>query len=318
MVAVAWRRHIRVRMSLRLNDPRLRRTVRLSGRPTVSSLLNLGNRVVEQLIMSFLPAGSITILSYGQRLISALGGGVFFRPVTVALMPRLAEAEHQGRRREVVDLVLRALRFVLAISMVLTAFTIALAEPVIRIVFHRGSFSPQATHLLALSLAIYGTSLVGSGVQRVLLAPFYARMDARVPLRNTFYGVLVDLALLGPCIAVFGDDRAQGVLGVAIAYSLTQYFIVWHAWHRLRLTVPLRLPMLIPSALKISTAALAAGLGMFGFVTLCHVSSVSDRSLLVILTLAASSIGAIIVAVVGALLAGSGWRTKLHDELSSG
>lgn len=318
VLGAAWRRHLRIGLSLRLRDPMLGQALRLSGRPTVSSLLNLGNRVAEQLLASFLPTGSITILSYGQRLISALGGGVFFRPVTVALMPRLAEAEHHERPDQVVDLLARGLRFVFAISMVLTAFTVALAEPIVKIVFHRGNFTPQAAHLLGLSLAVYGASLVGSGLQRVLLAPFYARMDARVPLRNTFYGVLVDLALLGPCIALYGDDSTRGVLGVAIAYSVTQYFIVAHAWFRLRRTVPLRLSALVPSVLKTTAAAAAGAAGMSLFVRLVDLASVTERSRLVILTLAAASIGAIIVAVVGVLLAGRGWRMKLHDELSAG
>lgn len=318
VLAAAWRRQIRIAVSLRLRDEGLARAVRLSGRPTVSSLLNLGNRVVEQLVASFLPTGSITILSYGQRLISALGGGVFFRPVTVALMPRLAEAEHRERTDEVVDLVARGLRFVFAISAVLTAFTVALAEPVVRVVFHRGNFTPEATHLLALSLAVYGVSLVGSGVQRVLLAPFYARMDARVPLRNTFYGVLVDLALLGPGIALFGRHSSRAILGVALAYSLTQYVIVAHAWLRLRRTAPLRLSALVRSVAKTTLTATAAAAGMVVFVRLCDLASVTERSRLVILTVAAASIGAIIVAVVGVLLAGRGWRMKLHDELSAG
>jgi putative peptidoglycan lipid II flippase len=318
VLGAAWRRQIRIALSARLRDERLAQAFRLSGRPTVSSLLNLGNRVVEQLVASFLPTGSITILSYGQRLISALGGGVFFRPVTVALMPRLAEAEHGERTDEVVDLVARALRFVFAISIVLTAFTVALAEPVVRVVFHRGNFSPEATHLLALSLAVYSVSLVGSGVQRVLLAPFYARMDARVPLRNTFYGVLVDLALLGPGIVLFGRHSTRAILGVALAYSLTQYVIVGHAWLRLRRTAPLGLARLIRSVTKTTLTAAFATAGMVAFVRLSGLSSVTDRSLLVILTVAAASIGAIIVAVVGVLLAGRGWRNKLHDELSAG
>jgi hypothetical protein len=57
---------------------------------------------------------------------------------------------------------------------------------------------------------------------------------------------------------------------------------------------------------------------MVAFVRFSGLSSVTDRSLLVILTVAAASIGAIIVAVVGVLLAGRGWRNKLHDELSAG
>src|SRR5581483_10141629 len=72
ITVIAWAQGVRIGLSARINDPRVRAASTLSTRPTVSSLLNLGNRLVEQGLASFLPSGSITILSYSQRLISAV------------------------------------------------------------------------------------------------------------------------------------------------------------------------------------------------------------------------------------------------------
>ena len=265
-----------------------------------------GNRVVEQLVASFLPAGSITVLSYGQRLISALGGGIFFRPVTVALLPRLADAEHSGGPEgaaKVAHLVDRGLRFVLAIALPLTAFTVALADPVVRIVFHRGSFGPVATQMLALTLAVYGFSLVGSGVQRVLLAPFYARLDTRTPLRNAIVGVVVDLVLLIPCVALFGLRRVEGVVGIALAFSITQYVVVWHAWHRLTATVHVQARNLLGLVLRLGVACALAAAAMLAWLSRIDLTG-ADRGRLLLVTVSAGLVGTGVLLLAGLVLFG--------------
>ena len=302
ITAIAWMQGVHIGISWRINDPRVRAASTLSTRPTVSSLLNLGNRLVEQGLASFLPSGSITILSYSQRLISAVGGGIFFRPITVALLPRLSDAEHSGDRRAVASLVRRGLRMAIAVSLPLTVFTVALANPTIRLVFHRGNFGPHATHLLALTLAVYGASLIGSGVQRVLLAPFYARLDTKTPMRNTFYGVVVDLVLLVPCVLIFGLHSSNGLIGVAIAYSITQYYIVWHAWWRLQKTVPLRLRALRAFIVRSSIAsAISIGV-MLVLVAALHLTTIHNRLHLLLLTAVAALVGLIALLAFGALL----------------
>lgn len=304
ITAIAWAQGVHIGLSWRINDPRVRAATTLSARPTVSSLLNLGNRLVEQGLASFLPAGSITILSYSQRLISAVGGGIFFRPITVALLPRLADAEHAGDRRAVGSLVRRGLRVAIAVSLPLTVFTIALAGPTIRLVFHRGNFGPHATHLLALTLAVYGASLIGSGVQRVMLAPFYARLDTRTPLRNTVYGVIVDLVLLVPCVLIFGLHSSNGLIGVAIAYSITQYFIVAHAWLRLRETVPLKLRALRGYLLRSLIASGASIAVMTLLVAALHLTTVHGRVQLLVLTSVTALAGMVTLLVSAGLMIG--------------
>jgi putative peptidoglycan lipid II flippase len=267
-------------------------------------------------LASFLPSGSITILSYSQRLISAVGGGIFFRPITVALLPRLADAEHAGDRRAVGSLVRRGLRVAITVSLPLTVFTIALASPVIRLVFHRGNFGPHATHLLALTLAVYGTSLVGSGVQRVLLAPFYARLDTRIPLRNTLYGVIVDLVLLGPCVLIFGVHSSNGLIGIAIAYSVTQYFIVGHAWYRLRETVPLKLYALRGFVVRSLIASAASIAVMLILVAVLHLTTLRGRIELLVLTTLAALAGAATLLVGAGLMTARTQRLPLAQSMS--
>ncbi len=315
IVVVAWVHGMRIHPAWQLHDPRVRRAIAFTTRPALSTGLNLANRTVEQAVASFLPPGSITVLSYAQRLISALGGGTFFRPITVALLPRLADAQHDGDDQRATKVLYRALRLILIISFGLTAFTVALSQPVIRFVFNRGNFDAQATHLLALTLAVYGFSLVGSGLQRVLLAPFYARLDTRTPLRNTCYGVIVDLALLYPCMAVFGLNSEYGIVGVAIAYTITQYVIVAHAWCRLRRILPVRTGAVSGFALRALVTATVATLVMLGLTWGLGTSTASPPIALFLLTAGIALVGGVVLLLVGLVLAEPAQRDRvLHPR----
>ena len=309
ITGLAWKHGLAVRPSLHPADARVGAAAQLSRRPIVSSLLNLANRVAEQVLASFLPAGSISILSYGNRLISALGGGVFFRPVTVALLPRLADAEHAGNRKALKDAIAQALRFVLAIALPLTAFTAALAGPFVYGVFRRGNFSTADTRTLSMLLVVYSFSLVGSGMQRVLLAPFYARLDTVTPLRNTAYGVLVDLCLLLPCVVLFGRHRPEAVLGVALAFSLTQYFIVTHAWYQLRHTVKIGWPDISSFALRALLASLGSAVVMVSLVWKLDILGVADRATQLAATVVIGAVGGVVLLLISWLIAGPAGRT---------
>jgi murein biosynthesis integral membrane protein MurJ len=234
MAITAARQGFRLRPHGRLRSPEVVAVGRLSVRPAAASALNPLARVGEQLIASFLPPGSITILTYANRLISAIGGGFFFRPVVVALMPRLAEADTDGSGERRSALTRTGLRIMLAVSVPLTAAMAILARPAVQVLFRRGNFSRSATTLLGITLAVYAASLIGSAVQRVLLAPFFAALDTRTPLRNTIYGVVANLVFIPPLVFAFGIHEERAAIGVAIAYSLAQYVNVGHAWYRLR------------------------------------------------------------------------------------
>jgi len=234
LLAVAYAHGFRLQPTLSLRDPELLATARLCVRPMVGAGLNPVARVGEQLMVSFLPSGSISVLNYGYRLISAVGGTVFFRSVMVTVLPRLSEATARDDEAEVKRLAGLGVRLMLTVSIPLTAFLAVLAKPAVLVVFQRGSLTRDGASLLGLVLAIYSASLIGSAIQRALLAPFFARLDTRTPLRNTTYGIVANLLFLPAFVLPFGLHSANAVLGVALAYSLAQYVNVAHAWFRVR------------------------------------------------------------------------------------
>lgn len=229
----------------------------LCVRPMLVAFMNPMARVGEQAFASFLPSGSITVLNYGYRLVSAIGGSVFFRSVIVTVVPRMTRAvanDEMARARRVAK---TAMRLMLAVSIPLTAFMAMLAPPATALLFRRGSFTDDDARLLGLVLAVYAASLVGSGVQRALLAPFFARLDTKTPLVNTVIGIVVNLALL-PALVLPFQGSANATIGVAVAYSIAQYANLWHAYTRLRHIFPEPFGGLVRFAVSLGFSGLVA------------------------------------------------------------
>jgi murein biosynthesis integral membrane protein MurJ len=277
MAVMAWRRGLRYRPVLLRGAPEMRAVGKLCLRPTVGAGLNPVARVGEQLFVSFLPPGSITILNYGYRLISSIGGTVFFRSVVVALVPRLTQATAEHKEDRVLSTTALGVRIMLVLSVPLTAIMAVLARPAALVVFRRGNFARNDAVLLGIALAVYAASLVGSAVQRALLAPFFARLDTRTPLRNTVYGVVANLVLLPLLVLPFGSHNPRAILGVALAYSLAQYVNVFHAWHRLRVLVGTPRAMVRPLLVRLVVASTVAAAVMVVGYDILHLGSRQGR-----------------------------------------
>jgi putative peptidoglycan lipid II flippase len=317
MCVMAVRHGLRIRPALDLRDEQLRSVGKLSVRPLGAAGLNPVARIGEQLMVSFLPGGSITILNYGYLVVSAVGGTVFFRSVIVALVPRLTDAHNRDGQSEVRRFTGLGVRIMLAISLPLTAFMAVLGEPAAVAVFYRGQFTLQYAQLLGTVLMVYSISLVGSAVQRALLAPFYARLDTRTPLRNALYGVAANLLLLPVLVLPFGLHNRMAIIGVALAYSLAQYVNVGHAWYRLTRTDGNPARGVVPFALKLLVASAVSAAVMVGAsvaLNLGEVSRTFDHVQLLIRTPIAGVAGLAALLVVMYALAGGeikGWRSLL-------
>ena len=275
-------------------------------------------------MVSFLPIGSISVLNYGFLINSAVGGTVFFRSVIVALVPRLTDAHNLGGQAEVRRVTGLGVRIMLAISLPLAAFMAILGTPAAIAVFDRGSFHLDKAQLLGTVLIVYSISLVGQGLQRALLAPFYARLDTRTPLRNALYGLVANLILLPVLVLPFGLHNANAIIGVALAYSLAQYVNAGHAWYQLthadgnplRGLLPFAVRLLIASGLS-AVAMLAASL----ILKLGAEARNGDHVQLLIRTPIAGVVGLVVLVVAVYLLAGGeirNWRSSLRRRAPTG
>jgi putative peptidoglycan lipid II flippase len=156
--------------------------------------------VAERIIASFLPAGTLTALNYGFRILGTLAellGG----SVGTAALPILSRAVASGDREEE----RRTFRDTLEISLLLLTpvaiFCLMLPHNVIRLVFQRGQFGSGATGLMTIIFFYYSLSLLPFAFIRLLCFSLFARREPgaylRLSLLHYSFILVFDLLFVG-------------------------------------------------------------------------------------------------------------------------
>ncbi len=200
-----------------------------SLRPLAASGIQLGTRIAEQMVASFLAPGSITILTYANRLISAIGGTLFFKPIVTAFLVPMSKLQALRDEKGVRALLRDGFRLLLFVSTSLALLVAIAAPPFVSGLFALGDLSADQAAILGIVVAVYSASLPTAGTQRILLAVTFARLDTSPYLRNTVYGALANLAFLAVFAALW--EWPLKILIVPIAYGLAQIVNTWHAFH---------------------------------------------------------------------------------------
>ena len=153
--------------------------------------------VVERIIASFLPPGTLTALNYGYKILGTLAE-LLAGSVGTAALARLSRAV----ALQAEDSVRRTFQSTLEISLVLVSpvmvFCLLLDRNIIRLVFERGNFTAAATALMSLVFFYYSLSLLLFAAIRVLTFYLFARQEAGWFVRLSLfqYGLVIAFDLL--------------------------------------------------------------------------------------------------------------------------
>jgi putative peptidoglycan lipid II flippase len=124
----------------------------------MGSLLMCSTTLVDQSMAAMLSPGSVAALTYGSRVSSIplmLGGTAIGTVVTPYLSKMVALTDWQG-----VNHSLRSyLKLIFFITVPFTGLLVLLSEPIVQLLFQRGAFTDQETHLVAQILSAYALQI---------------------------------------------------------------------------------------------------------------------------------------------------------------
>lgn len=209
----------RYHFSLQLKDPEVKDMLR----GFLSPMSGMGARrvvlVLERLIASTLPAGSLTALSLGNRL-GTVVGTVYYDSVTTALLPALSVQIWQRRWEHVRQSLLAGIRLVSFISLPAVIVLVILRGPITNLMFEHGLVTDKAAGLTASVLAIYACSLLPMGHFRVLQNYFYAAKKRGLVV------VLFGLAAVSNLILDVVLFSLWGARGIAAAFAMSSVLVM--------------------------------------------------------------------------------------------
>jgi len=168
--------------------------------------------VIAAIVASFAPA-AVSWLYYANRLIE-LPLGLVGAAMGTVLVGELSRAVHGGDSEAAAYAQSRAIEMAAALALPATLGLIALAEPIVRLLFEHGRFSADDTAATARALMWLALGLPAQVLFKALAPAFFARENMATPLVSVLKGILLALA----SALLFG--HFFGAEGIAAGISL--------------------------------------------------------------------------------------------------
>ena len=184
----------RYRPGLDLRDPGLRRVLLLMGPGTIGLAATQVNVFVNTVVATGEGTGAVSYLGYAFRVMYLPIGlfGVSIATATTPAMSRLAATEDTARMRSTLA---SAVALMLTLNVPATFGLVVLAEPIVRVLFERGSFTAADTVGTAAAVQLYALGLVGYSVVKIVSPTFYAIGRSRTPVAVGVAAVLLNAVL---------------------------------------------------------------------------------------------------------------------------
>ncbi len=188
----------RAGMPMRLPRPRLTPQMRLLFRRMAPGLVGAGvtqlNLAVDVIIASLLPAGTVSLLYYADR-IQQLPLGVIGIAVGTALLPVLSRQVRAGEADAAIGTLNRAIEYALFLTLPAALALSVSAYPIMWGLFGHGAFAAESARLSAQALAAYALGLPAFVLVKGLAPGFFARGDTATPVKIGMASVGLNLAM---------------------------------------------------------------------------------------------------------------------------
>jgi putative peptidoglycan lipid II flippase len=202
-------------------DPAAARVFRLMAPTALGAAAYQVSVFVNTQLASFLAEGSVSWLYYADRLVQ-FPLGVFSLALATAVLPALSRQASLGDRKAFRDTFRKSLAFQFFITLPAAAGLAVMSDPLVSLLFERGSFGPESTAMTAAALRAYVLGLPFLSGASLAARAFYSLKDtgtpAKVAAASLGIGLLAALLLLRP----------MGHAGLALASSLASF--VNFAW----------------------------------------------------------------------------------------
>ena len=192
------------------------------------------NLLLDTVLASLLPTGSVSWLYYSDRL-TELPLGVFAIAIATVILPTLSGQRARADDPAFSETLSWAIRSVLLIAIPATVALAFLAEPLLVTLFQYGVFGAQDRVMAAVSLQAYSLGLGAFMLVKVLAPGFYAREDMKSPVRIGIIAMgtnmVLNLLFVLPLLWWFNIGHA----GLALATSVSAWLNAVLLYRGLRL-----------------------------------------------------------------------------------
>lgn len=196
----------------------------------LNSILLQLNAVIDKMFSSTLFIGSITVLSYGTKVIN-LFNGIISTAISVSLFPYFTEMIAKNEITEFRRFFLKCVSMMCALLVPMTFLLCLFSNEIINMLFGYGKFSGAAIKETSNVLFMYSLGLMAMGLSTIVNDIFFIKKQVRVLLYTTIINLLCNIVL----DFIFIDRFS--VSGLSLATTISLYISIFLKFFFLRKTV---------------------------------------------------------------------------------
>jgi putative peptidoglycan lipid II flippase len=217
----------RLRVQIDWHDPRIRQVFALMLPVTLAlGIVNL-DQLINATFGSLVSEEAPSAINNAFR-IYMLPQGVFSVAVATVLFPtlsRMASNRDVSAMRHAVGNGMRQINLLLIPA---AAFMVVLPTPIVRLVFQRGEFNAQSTHLVSIALFWFAFSLPFGGLNLLLTRTFFSVQRPWIPTSLAAMNIVVDIIV---SIALY---KPLGIAGLILGTIIANVVMTALQFYRLR------------------------------------------------------------------------------------
>lgn len=180
------------------------------------------NLMMDSILASFLPTGSVAWLYYSER-VSELPLGIFGVAIATVILPSLARSHIKESPREFSATLDWAIRLNVLIGLPAALALGVLATPILSTLFEHGETTAHDIAMSAWAMRAYAVGLIGFMMIKILAPGFYSRQDMKTPVRIAVISVVAAQVMNVSFMIIFHQTLGMGHLGLALATALAAY-----------------------------------------------------------------------------------------------
>ena len=205
--------------------------LRETGYVTLQSVLTKTTEVFDRRVASFLAEASISSLWFAARLVQ-LPLAIFSIAISRAVAPYLSEQVGLGDKEEFKKAVLIGYRYNLLFILPTIGMIIALAHPMVRLVFERGNFSEADSVMTSSALWAYAVGLLGMSLYRLGSSVCSALGKNKVPTITAAIGGALNI-WLNYVLSATVLEHAGLAMATSIGFSVNALLLYGWLHHHL-------------------------------------------------------------------------------------
>ncbi|SHM92629.1 putative peptidoglycan lipid II flippase [Caldanaerovirga acetigignens] len=213
-----------------LNDPDLIKVASLSVPVMMGTAVQQLNTMIDRMLASGLPEGSISALNFANRL-NGFVYGLFSMSISVVIYPLLSRLKAEEDLAGFKDKLVRSISVIMLIILPITAGALVLSFPIVSLLFERGEFTRRATAMTASALVYYSLGMVFYGARDILNRAFYSLQDTRTPMVNGM--ITVGFNIVMNLILVRYMAHSGLALATSLSAALTTVLLIFNLWKKL-------------------------------------------------------------------------------------